>query len=98
MEHEWQGLDDYVQRLFVEKDEARMTLHKVSLQVEYGRKLIEDAKERLADLEAERNKMRTSLDSVRFVMKPEESGPHLIDIDPLAKDLEEVQRKVDAQK
>lgn len=44
LESESQGLDDYVQRLWVQKDEAMMTFHKVSSQEEYGRKLIEDAK------------------------------------------------------
>ena len=98
LERESQGLDDYVQRLFVEKDEARMTLHKVSSQVEYGRKLIEDAEGKLADLQVEHDTLRSSMDSVDFVMNLELHVPQLLDLHPLAKDLEEVQRKVDAQK
>jgi hypothetical protein len=98
LERESQGLDDYVQRLFVEKDEARMTLHKVSSQVEYGRKLIEDAELKLADLQAELDSMRTSKVSVDFVVDLELHVPPLLDLHPLENDLEEMQRKVDAQK
>lgn len=75
-----------------------MTLHKVSSQVEYGRKLIEDAEGKLADLQAEHDSLRSSMDSVDFVMNLELHVPPLQDLHPLALDLEEVQRKVDAQK
>ena len=39
-----------------------------------------------------------SLDAIKFVMKPEDGGPDLIDIDPMLKELEGLQRKIDAQK
>ena len=99
LERESQGLDDYVQQLWVLKDEARMTFHKVSSQEEYGKKLIEDAEGRLADLEADYNKIKTSSEDVQLVIQLEESvGLEYIDENPLAKDLDECQRKVDAQK
>ena len=98
LERESEGLDDYVQQLFVENDAARMTLHKVSSQVEYGHKLIEDAEGKLAELQAECDNMRASMDSVDFVMDLELHVPPLLDLHPLAKDLEEMQRSVDAQK
>ena len=107
LESESQGLDDYVQRLWVQKDEARMTFHKVSSEEEYGRKLIEDAEGRLAELEADYNRVRASSEEVQLVINLEDSVAHLteenplsklIDENPLAKDLEECQRKVDAQK
>jgi hypothetical protein len=64
LERESLGLDDYVQRLFLEKEEARMNLHKVSSQQEYGRKLIADAQAKLSELEAERDTMQAKLESV----------------------------------
>ena len=73
-------------------------LYKVSSQVEYGQKLIEDAEGKLAELEAERGKVMASLDVVKFVMKPKEGGPDLIDIYPMSKELEGLQSKIDAQK
>lgn len=98
LERESQGLDDYVQRLWVAKDEARMTFHKVSSQEEYGRKLIEDAETKLVDLEAEYNNMRASRDEVQLVIQLEEPAADSLDEDPLASELAEMQRKVDAQK
>lgn len=87
LERESQGLDDYVQRLWVAKDEARMTFHKVSSQEEYGRKLIEDAETKLADLEAEYNNMRASRDEVQLVIQLKEPVADSLDEDPLASEL-----------
>ena len=89
LDRESLGLDGYVQVLFAEKEEARMTLHKVSSQVEYGRKLISDAQSKLSELEAERDALRAKLVSVR----PEDSGLVFIH-----RDLEGLQLRVDAQK
>ena len=75
-----------------------MTLHKVSSHVEYGLKLIEDAKGKLAELKAKRGKVMASLDAIKFVMKPKEGRPDLIDIDLMSKELERLQCKIDAQK
>jgi chromosome segregation ATPase len=64
LERESLGLDEYVHSLFLEKEEARMTLHKVSSQQEYGRKLIADAQAKLSKLEAERDNMKAKLESL----------------------------------
>ena len=66
-----------------------MTLHKVSSQMEYGRKLISDAQSKLSKLEAERDDLRAKLVSVR----PEDGGLAFIH-----RDLEGLQLRVDAQK
>ena len=89
LERESLGLDGYVQVLFGEKEEARMTLHKVSSQVEYGRKLISDAQSKLSELEAERDDLRAKLTSFR----PEDGGLQIIQ-----RDLEGLQLRLDAQK
>jgi hypothetical protein len=94
LERESLGLDDYIQLLFVEKEEARMTLHKVTSPMEYGSKLIADAQAKLSELEAERDTMKAKMDSVR----PEEGGLDLIDIDPAMVDFEGLQHRGDAQK
>ena len=42
-----------------------MTLHKVSSQMEFGRKLIADARAKLSELEVEQDYMKSKLESVR---------------------------------
>lgn len=66
------------------KEEARMNLHKVYSQMEYGCKLIANAHAKLLELEAERDTMKAKMDFVR----PEEGGLDLIDIDPPMVDFE----------
>ena len=51
-----------------------------------------------ANLEADYNRMRASSEEVQLVIHLEEFVAQLIDENPFAKDLEECQRKVDAQK
>lgn len=70
-----------------------MTFHKVSSQAEYGRKLIDEASAKLADLETEYTNMKASLEDVQFVIVLEEFVPPLQDVNPREKDLEELQRK-----
>jgi hypothetical protein len=94
LEQESLGLDEYVQRLLFEKEDARMVVHKVSSQMEYGRQLIADARAKLSELEAERDCMKSKLDSVR----PEEGGLHLNYIDPGMVDFEGLQQRIQAQK
>lgn len=89
LERESLGLDGYVQVFFGEKEEAGMTLHKVSSQMEYGHKLITDAQSKLLELKAERDALRAKLVSVR----PEDGGLAFIH-----RDLEGLQLRVDAQK
>ena len=61
--------------------------------------MIKDVEARLAELEADYNKVKTSLEDVQLVIHLEESvGLDYIAENPLAVDLEECQRKVDAQK
>ena len=84
LEKESLGLDEYVQRIFQEKEEAKMALHKVSSQMEYGRQLIADVRAKFSELEAERDCMKSKLDSVR----PEEGGLHFNYIDPAMVDFE----------
>ena len=71
-----------------------MVVHKVSSQMEYGRQLIADARAKLSELEAERDCMKSKLDSVR----PEEGGLHLNYIDPGMVDFEGLQQRIQAQK
>ena len=82
-------LDGLVQRLLSEKEEARMTLHKVSSQMEYGQKLISDAQAKLSELEAERDNCKARLEA----MTPEDGGLALTQ-----RDLEALHLRVDAQK
>ena len=89
LERESDGLNGYLQHLFVEKEEARMTLHKVSSHMEYGRKLICDAQAKLSALEAERDEKQAKLASSR-----PENGPMAF----IHKDLEGLQLRLDAQK
>ena len=89
LERESAALDGYVQLLFAEKEEARMTLHKVSSQMEYGRKLICDAQSKLEALEAERDEKQAKLTSGR-----PEDGPMAF----IHKDLEGLQLRLEAQK
>ena len=94
LERECLGLDEYVQRLFLEKEEARMNLHKVSSQQEYGRKLIADAQTKLSQLEAERDTMKARLES----LSSEETGLDFSQVDPAMVDLGGLQHRLDAQK
>lgn len=89
LERESVGLDVYVQRLLGEKEDARMTLHKVSSQMEYGRKLISDAQKKLSELEAQRDDLRARLVSPM----PEDGG-----LTSMHRDLESLQHRLDAQK
>jgi hypothetical protein len=89
LERESLLLDGYVQRLFDEKEEARMTLHKVSSQMEYGQKLIDDAKSKLSELEAERDTLKA-----KFLSLTPEDG----DVALTQRDLEALQARVHAQK
>ena len=60
-----------------------MTLHKVSSQMEYGRKLISDAQAKLSELEAKRDDLKAKLDGgLAFIHR----------------DVEGLQLRVDAQK
>ena len=89
LERESASLDGYVQHLFAEKEEARMTLHKVSSQMEYSRKLVCDAQAKLLALEAERDEKLAKLSSGR-----PEDGPDAF----IHKDLEGLQLRLEAQK
>ena len=89
LERESLVLDGYVQQLFAEKEEAKMTLHKVSSQMEYGQKLISDAQAKLSELEAERDSVKGKLHS----LPPEDAGLVLIE-----RELEGLHLKVDAEK
>ena len=89
LERESVGLDAYIQRLLGEKEDARMTLHKVSFQMEYGRKLISDAQKKLSELEAQRDDLRARLVSPM----PEDGG-----LTSMHRDLESLQHRLDAQK
>ena len=66
-----------------------MMLHKVSSQMEYGRKLILDAQSKLLELEAHRDDLKAKLVS----LKPEDGG-----LTSMHRDLEGLQLRVDAQK
>ena len=89
LERESAGLDGYVQLLSAEKEEAKMTLHKVSSQMEYGRKLICDAQSKLSALEAERDEKQAKL----TLGRPKD-GPMAF----IHKDLEGLQLRLEAQK
>jgi hypothetical protein len=94
LERESLGLDDYVERLFIQKEDARMNLHKVSSQQEYGCKLIADAQAKLSQLEAERDNMKAKVES----LSTEETGLDFSQIDPAMVDLGGLQHRLDAQK
>jgi hypothetical protein len=89
LERESLLLDGYVQRLFAEKEDARMTLHKVSSQMEYGQKLISDAQAKLSELEAERDTVKAKLET----MTQEDGGLALTQLD-----LEALHLRVEGQK
>jgi hypothetical protein len=70
LEKETPGLDAHVKRLCSEKEAAKISLAKVSGQLDYGRQLVSNAEMKFRELEGTKETIRLKLEELQGASKP----------------------------